>query len=89
MQWLILTRRLKLHGNSKAVANCERPKCAACGFGKGRGQLNKLNTIKNNPMKEQDLKKYHLLPGQIVSVDNYISQDPGRIYHAKSKFRSI
>ena len=27
--------------------------------------------IKNNPMKEQELKKEHLLPGQMVSADHY------------------
>ena len=29
VQWLIRTGRLKAQGNSKAVANCERPKCDA------------------------------------------------------------
>ena len=37
--------------DSKAVANCERPKCAACEFVKGHFQPNKINKIKNNPMK--------------------------------------
>ena len=36
-------------------------------------------------MKEQDLKKDHLLPGQMVSADHYILLDPGRLYHTKSK----
>ena len=36
-------------------------------------------------MKEQDLKKDHLLPGQILSADHYISRAPGRIYHTKCK----
>ena len=77
--------RLKVQGNSKVVANCERPKCATCEFGKGHCQSNKFNTINKNPMKEQELKKDHLLPGQMVSVDNYISRAPGRLYHTKSK----
>ena len=36
-------------------------------------------------MKYQELKKDHLLPGQMVSADHYISRDPGRIYHTKGK----
>ena len=36
-------------------------------------------------MKEQELKKDHLLPGQMVSADHYILWDPGRIYHKKGK----
>ena len=74
-----------MQGNSKAVANCERPKFAACEFGKGHRRPNKVNTIKNNPMKEQELKKGHLLPGHMVSADHYISWAPGRIYHKKMK----
>ena len=85
VQWLIRTGRLKVQGNSKSVANCERPKCAACKFGKGQRQPNKVNTIKKNPMKEQELKKGHLLPGKMVSSDHYISRDPGRLYHTKGK----
>ena len=81
VQWLIRTGQ----GNPKAVANCERPKCAACEFGKGHHRPNKVNTIKENPMKEQDLKKYHLLPGNVVSVDHYISRATGRLYHKKGK----
>ena len=38
----------------------------------------KRNTIKKNPMKEQELKKDHLLPGQMVSADNYRISQVGR-----------
>ena len=84
-QLLIHTGRLKVQENTKVVANCERPKCAACEFGKGHRQPNKINTIKKNPMKEQELKKDHLLPGQMVSIDHYILRAPGRLYHTKGK----
>ena len=36
-------------------------------------------------MKEQDINKDSLLPGNMVSVDNYIQWDPGRLYHKKGK----
>ena len=85
VQWLICTWRLKVQVNSNAVANFESPKCAACEFGKGNCQPNKVNTINKNSMKEQEIKKYHILPGQMVSADNYFLRDPGRIYHTKGK----
>ena len=53
VQWLIRTDFLKLQVNSRAVAKFEIPKCAACDFGNGHHRSNKVNTIKNNPMKEQ------------------------------------
>ena len=85
MQWLTRTGRMKVKVNSKVVANCERPNCASCELGKGHRQYNKVNTTKNNNMKEQELKKDHLLPGHMVSVDHYILLAPGRIYHTKGK----
>ena len=36
-------------------------------------------------MKEQELKKDHLLTGHMVSADHYISRAPGRLYHTKGK----
>ena len=36
-------------------------------------------------MKDQELKKHHLLPGQMVSAENYTSQAPGRLYQAKGE----
>ena len=74
-----------MQGNPKVVANCKRPKCAACEFGKVHSRPNKINTIKKNPMKDQELKNDHLLSVQMVSVDHYILWDPGRLYHRKVK----
>ena len=65
--------------------NCESTKCSACEFGKGHYRSNKVNTIKNNTIKEKDLNKDNLLPGQMVSTYHYISWDPGRIYHTNRK----
>ena len=36
-------------------------------------------------MKDQEIKKDHLLPGHMVSADHYISRDLGRLYHTKVK----
>ena len=36
-------------------------------------------------MKEQELNKDHLLPGQMVSADHYMSRAPGRLCHTKGK----
>ena len=71
--------------NSKAVANYESPKCATCESGKGHRQPNKVNTMKNNHMKEKELKKDYLLPVHMVSADHYILRAPGRLYHTKGK----
>ena len=85
VQWFIRTERLKVQGNYKAVANCEKTKCAACEFINIHYRSNKVNTTENNPMKEQELKKDHLMPVHMVSVDHYISWDIDRIYHTKAK----
>ena len=69
--------------NSKAVAKYERPKCAACDFGKVHCRFNKVNTIKKNNMNDHKIKRNHLLPGNMVSVDYYIPQAPGRLYKKK------
>ena len=71
--------------NYKSVANCERPKCAACKFGKGQCRPNKINTIRKNPMKEQELKKDNLMPGHMVSAYHYILRATCTIYHTKGK----
>ena len=72
VQWLIRTGRMKVQGNSKVLTKCERPKSDFCEFGKGHRQPNKVNTIKNNNMKEQELKKDNIMHGQMVSADHNI-----------------
>ena len=48
----------------------------------------KKNRIKNNNMKEQELKKDHLLPVQTVSIYHYILRAPVRLYHKKGKLNT-
>ena len=74
-----------MQGNYKAVSNCEMPECDACEFGKGNHQYNKLKTIKNNHMKEQEINKDYLLPGNMISSDHYISRAPVRLYPKTGK----
>ena len=52
-----------MQGNSKAVANCKRTKCAAYEFVESHRRSNKVNTIKNNLMKDKDITKDNFLPG--------------------------
>ena len=74
-----------MQGNFKAVDNCESTKCAAYEFGKGHCRSNKGNKTKKNNMKEKEIKKDHLLPGQMVYVYHYTSRAPGRLYYTKGK----
>ena len=62
VKWLIRTGFLKVQGNYKAGDNCESPKCDSYEFGKGHFRSNNVNTTKNNPMKEQDIKKDYNMP---------------------------
>ena len=58
-------------------------KCPTCDFGKGHHQLDKLKTIKKNPMKDQDINNNNIIPGQMMSADHYILRATGRIYNTK------
>ena len=60
MQWLIRTGCLKVQGNPKALVHCESPKFSSCEFGKGHCRSNKVNTIKKDTIKEQDINNDYL-----------------------------
>ena len=68
-QWLICTGHLKVQGDYMVVS-CERRKCYACEFGKGRCISNRVNKRKKNPIKEQEINQDHLLPRHMVSNDH-------------------
>ena len=44
-----------------------------------------MKTTNNNTIKEQDTNKENIMPGQVVYVDHYTSQDSVRIYCMNGK----
>jgi hypothetical protein len=67
------------------VSSCQAPLCTACQVARqtrcGAGTLKELK----DPEKESLLKRGNLEPGQMVSIDQYISALPGRLPHTKGK----
>ena len=86
MQWSIHTWRLKVQVNYKEVENFVSTKCGSCEFGKGCFLPDKIKRVKDNTAKGKDLKMYHILPGQMVSSDHYISRNTCRIFHTRGKW---
>jgi hypothetical protein len=67
------------------VSSCQAPLCTACQLARqtrrGAGTSQELK----DPKKESLLKRGNLEPGQMVSIDQYISALPGRLPHTKGK----
>ena len=69
--------------NPKMVANCDKVLCSACQFGKASRRPAGTSKQIKDPLKEMELKKNDLTPGQRVSVDHFQSALPGRLYSSK------
>ena len=54
-------------------------------FVKGYCLSNKVNTIKKNTMKDQDINKDHLHHVHMMSAYHYILRSPCKIYHKKGQ----
>lgn len=67
------------------VSSCELPLCLACQVGKQTRRGAQSATIINNPATEMALRRDDLQPGDMVSVDQYISTVLGRLGHTKGK----
>ena len=80
LQWLVRQGKVKVKHKPTPVANCELPKCASCMFGKAQRCPSKAKMASLNKEKEGAIKKQHLLPGQKISADQYVSAVPGRLY---------
>ena len=65
------------------MANYKRTKCTSYEFGKVHSRTNKVNSIKKNPMKYQDINNDHIMPGHMLSADHYILWATGRLYHTQ------
>ena len=70
--WVSMCAMIGIHGyfkgenKSNFSGQFQMPKCSACDFGKGQRRPDKINTVKKNPMKNQDLNNNHILSVNIV-----------------------
>ena len=75
----------KLSTKCKHVSTCENPICTACQLVKQTRQSPSTNSISRPPA--MILRQNDLQPGSTVSMDQYISQTPGRLPHTYGKER--
>jgi hypothetical protein len=93
IQWLMATPRSRLDASDEPIlkvkihkaSSCTLPLCVACQIAKQARQG--AETIKQTKVieKEKMLRREHFEPGQMVSVDQYVSALPGRLPHTKGK----
>ena len=79
MKWVIRKECLKVRINQKAVENIENTKFLQVILERLTLNPIKKKVIKNNPIKDQDLKKDNIMLGQMVSACKYILWDPDRL----------
>ena len=67
------------------ASSCKAPLCAACQFAM-QHRKKPGTSIEIRPSENlQLLKSNHLQPGDMISVDQYLSTVPGRLEHTKGK----
>ena len=64
------------------VSSCQAPLCTACQMAK---QNRRGTGISVKPDKEMAIRKGNLQPGEMVSIDQYISSIPGRLPNTRGK----
>ena len=87
VQWLGWQGWLGPHGNKVGSSSLEAPKCAACQFSK----QGKTPTASNHMAKDMPsaLSKEKLEPRQLIMMDQYESQWPGRAFTSKGLVTSM
>jgi GAG-pre-integrase domain len=67
------------------VSSCALPLCMACQLAKQARRTPDVARLIADPTKVMSTKRDHLLPGQMVSLDQYMGSTPGRLPHTKGK----
>jgi hypothetical protein len=74
-----------LKAKNPNTSACNRLLCAACQLAKQRHQGSSLHGLIPITEMLDGLMKDQLLPGQVVSIDQYISVTHGQLGHMKGK----
>jgi hypothetical protein len=68
-----------LRTRNQRVSSCPTPLCAACQMSKQTRRNPEVKIGSPIPEKEMSLKRGNLQPGDMVSIDQYVSTVPGRL----------
>jgi hypothetical protein len=79
-----LCRQGILQTKNIAVKSCPRPLCAACQYGK-QSRNNTGQQVRPDPERHNTLKAGQLRPGEMVSMDQFVSSYPGRLLTSRGK----
>jgi hypothetical protein len=74
-----------LRTKTPSVSSCPAPLCSACQMAKQSRRNPEVKVGIPVPEKEMSLRRGKLLPGEMVSIDQYESTLPGRLPHTKGK----
>lgn len=74
-----------LRTKTEGVSSCSTPLCAACQMSKQTQTNPEVRVDLPIPEKEMALKRSNLEPGDMVSIDQYVSTVPGRLPKTKGK----
>ena len=74
-----------LKTKTPSVSSCPAPKCTACQMAKQTRRNPGVSVGMPIPEKEMSLRRGKLQPGDMVSIDQYVSALPGRLPHTKGK----
>ena len=68
-----------------STSRCPHPKCEACLFAKQHRRTSDSQKVVNKPDREMAIRRNNLKPGDLVSGDQWISSQPGRLPHTFGK----